>query len=84
MFRKILIFFILTLQLNSQTFLHPTSGIANTYVGACMVNACSGTYYDNGGSGGNYSNNINSIYRVFCPTSPSNCVRLTFTSFDVE
>jgi len=84
MFRKILIFFILTLQLNSQTFLHPTIGTASTYVGACMVNACSGTYYDNGGSGGNYSNNINSVYRVFCPTSPSNCVRLTFTSFDVE
>ncbi len=77
---------------DSQTYLHPTSGIASTFVGTCMVNTCSGIYYDNGGPGANYSNNIGittmfgtaGIYRVFCPTSPSMCVRLTFTTFSVE
>lgn len=79
-----LISLILFFNLKSQTYLHPTSGIAGTYVGNCMVNTCSGTYYDNGGVGGNYSNNINNIYRVFCPNAPGQCVRVTFTSFNVE
>src|SRR5690606_20096980 len=41
-------------------------------------------YFDNGGAGSNYSNNIGSIYRVFCPSIAGNCMRVTFNSFAVE
>jgi len=68
----------------AQTYTHNTTGIASTYAGACMVNTCSGTYYDNGGAGGNYSANINAIYRTFCPSTPGMCVRATFTSFSMN
>ena len=67
----------------AQTYTHPTTGIANEYVGACLVSTCSGTYMDNGGTG-NYSNSINSIYRVFCPNTAGNCVSVTFNSFAME
>lgn len=69
---------------NAQTYLHPTTGVQNTYSGGCPISTCSGTYYDNGGAGGNYNNNINSIYQVFCPNSPNICLRMTFTAFDVQ
>ena len=49
-----------------------------------MVATCGGTYTDNGGTGSNYSNNINEIYRTFCPNTAGNCMRATFWSFDVE
>lgn len=74
----------ITLQAFGQTYLHPTSGIDGTYAGNCMTNTCSGTYYDNGGAGGNYSNNISSYYRVFCPNTAGMCMTATFTSFDVQ
>lgn len=67
-----------------QTYLHPTLGVNSTYAGACLVNTCSGTYYDNGGAGGNYAANINSVYRTFCPNVAGNCVRATFTSFSMN
>lgn len=70
--------------LPAQTYTHPTTGISNTYAGACMVNTCSGTYYDNGGSGGNYAANINAIYRTFCPSTAGMCIRATFTSFSMN
>ncbi len=69
---------------NAQTYPHPTTGIQSTYLGACTVNGCGGTYVDNGGTGGNYSNSINNIYRTFCPSTPGQCIRLTFTQFNVE
>jgi hypothetical protein len=77
----------------AQTYTHPTTGMQSQNVGACMVSTCSGTYYDNGGSGGstttsnvvgNYSNGINGVYRTFCPNAAGNCVRAAFTSFSVE
>jgi len=67
-----------------QTYFHPTTGINSEYVGACMESTCSGTYYDNGGAGSNYSNNISYIYRTFCPNAAGQCVRVTFNSFNVE
>lgn len=66
------------------TYTHPTAGLQNTYVGTNMVATCGGTYTDNGGTGSNYSNNINEIYRTFCPNTAGNCMRATFWSFDVE
>lgn len=64
-------------------YLHPTQGQQGTYLGACMVNTCSGVYQDDGGAG-NYSNNINRIYRTFCPDAPGKCVRATINSFILE
>jgi hypothetical protein len=46
------------------------------------VNACSGNYYDSGGAGGAYLDYENSTFTI-CSSS-SNCVRVTFTSFDLE
>lgn len=65
------------------TYIHPTDGIQGTYNGACMVNTCSGTYVDDGNAG-NYSNNINSIYRTFCPDAPGKCMTATVTSMNIE
>lgn len=66
-------------------FTHPTVGINNEFVGSCLVSNCGPfTYTDNGGSGGNYSNSINNIYRVFCPSVAGNCMRVTFSAFDTE
>lgn len=66
------------------TYTHPTTGIQNTYLGACMVNTCNATYYDNGGSASNYSNNITDIYRTFCPSQPNTCITATVNSMDIE
>ncbi len=66
------------------TYTHPIAGIQNSNLGTCMVNTCSGTYYDNGGAAGNYSLSINQVYRTFCPGLPGNCVRATVTSMDIE
>jgi hypothetical protein len=65
-------------------YTHPTTGIQSTYVGACMENTCTGTYYDDGGAAGVYSNNINQIYRTFCPNTPYSAIRATVTMLDVE
>lgn len=66
-------------------YTHPTVGINSEFVGACLVSTCGpSTYTDNGGTFGNYTNNINQIYRVFCPNTAGNCMRVTFTSFNVE
>lgn len=71
--------------ISAQPYNHPTVGIQSEYVGSCLVSNCGPfNYFDNGGSGGNYSNNIASIYRVFCPSIAGNCMRVTFNSFDVE
>jgi len=66
-------------------FTHPTAGIAGEYVGSCLVTNCGPfNYYDNGGASGNYSSNINAIYRTFCPSIAGNCMQVTFNSFNVE
>jgi hypothetical protein len=83
--KKILFILILTSTWSfSQIYKHPTSGLNSTYAGACMVNTCSGTYTDNGGTTANYAANINAIYRTFCPNAAGKCVRATFTSFSMN
>lgn len=73
-------------------YTHPTTGINNEKVGACLVNDCGpATYTDNGGFTNNFSNNIqttggyspqNAIYRVFCPDEAGSCLRVTFNEFN--
>lgn len=75
---------LVTASVSAQTYTHPTVGLNSTYAGACMVNTCTGTYYDNGGAGGNYVNNINNVYRTFCPNAAGNCLSVGFTNFDLE
>lgn len=48
------------------------------------MSTCSGTYYDDGGPGGNYSNSINNVYRTFCPSTSGTCLRANFSSWDFE
>lgn len=47
------------------------------------INTCGGTFYDSGGSNGNYSLGENSSM-TFCPNLPGQRVSLQFTSFDVD
>src|SRR5688572_25057612 len=68
----------------AQTYLHPTAGIQNSYAGNCEINICGGVYVDDGGTGGNYLDGVNNVYRTFCPSAPNQCIRLTFTQFNLE
>ena len=48
-----------------------------------QAQACGGIFVDNGGTTGNYSNNLNQ-YTTICPSNPGDMVTVTFTSFDLE
>jgi len=65
-------------------YTHPTVGLQNTYVGSCMANTCLATYYDDGGNSAVYSDNINNVFRTFCPNAPLKAVRATVSMIDVE
>ncbi|HTL82721.1 MAG TPA: T9SS type A sorting domain-containing protein [Bacteroidia bacterium] len=69
---------ILVLQgkLSAQTYTMGTSG-------TLTATDCGGTFVDNGGSGGNYSNNVNAEYQ-FCPSVAGQYVSVTFTAFNTE
>lgn len=87
--KKILLFVfasIISLLSYAQPYFHPTAGISSEYVGSCVENLPSGQsdYWDNGGPSGDYSLDINNVYRVFCPSEAGNCVRVTFGSFNTE
>lgn len=62
----------------------PTVGINGEYVGSCLVSDCGPfTFADDGNSFGNYSNGINQIYRVFCPSTAGQCMQVTFSEFNM-
>jgi len=69
-------------------YIHGYEGLQNTYVANCMVNTCSGFYYDAGGAADNYFNTdpvlLGGLYRTFCPTAVNQCVRATITAMDIE
>ena len=45
--------------------------------------ACSGTFNDSGGAGGNYTDGQNFTYTI-CPSTPGQSVQVSFTSFNTE
>lgn len=47
------------------------------------LTTCNATFYDNGGSGGNYTNNQNLTY-TFCPATAGQYIRVAFTSWGME
>src|SRR3954468_11473328 len=62
----------------------PVLSGAQTYLMSnTTVNTCGGTFYDSGGQGGQYGNNENSTM-TFCSGIAGNCVRLQFTTLNVE
>jgi sugar lactone lactonase YvrE len=75
---SVLIAFIgLTNNLNGQTY------SLNALTNGTTVNTCSGTFYDSGGSGGNYGNGEDNVM-TFCSATAGQFIRLTFTSFTLE
>jgi hypothetical protein len=66
-------------------FLHGTAGIESERVTNCLQAICTGTYLDDGGAAGNYSSSVlGGLYRVFCPNTAGQCMRMTFNSFSTE
>ncbi|MCS6990744.1 MAG: CUB domain-containing protein [Chitinophagales bacterium] len=73
------------------TYLQPAgaNGYQNTACGAPMVNTCSGTITDNGGTLANYSSGIGTnwsygLYRTFCPAQQLTCLRLQFYEIKIN
>lgn len=68
-----------------------TEGMEDTYLGNCMSNLdCDATlphvFADNGtqASGGLYSNNVNAIYRTFCPNATGKCMSAEVQYYSIE
>jgi hypothetical protein len=66
--------YLVTIESYSQDYLISQGGTVTT---------CSGTFYDSGGWGGNYSNNED-YTMIFYPTTSGAKIQFTFTSFSVE
>lgn len=60
-----------------------TQNTACSSGGGGDIDACSGNWYDPGGSGGNYPNNQYDITTI-CPDVTDQCVNLTFNTFGIE
>lgn len=62
-----------------------TSNIPPTIVNMTngSLTTCNAAFYDNGGSGGSYTNNQNLTY-TFCPATAGQCIQASFTSWGME
>jgi len=61
-----------------------SSAVSQTYnISNGTITTCGGTIYDSGGSTGNYGNS-QTFTQTICATTASQCVSLSFTSFDLE
>lgn len=72
-------------------FYQPTTGLQDTYLGNCMTNLNNAAtrpyvFADNGtqSSGGFYTNNINYIYRSFCPDAIGKCISANVEYYQLE
>lgn len=68
----------------TEDYKQPIVGLGGSYIGGSMVATCSGTFTDNGGISGNYSNNVSQVYKTFCPAAVNNCLRANFYSVDLK
>lgn len=65
------------------TLIISTHILAQTYNNpGGTINTCSGTFFDTGGAGGNYTNDQN-ITTTFC-SNAGNCIAVNFTQFQIE
>ena len=65
-------------------FMSVQCSIAQTYTMGNSVNTtCGGTFYDSGGNLGQYQRNERDTMTI-CSGTAGQCVRVTFTSFDIE
>ena len=70
-------------------YTHPTTGLSSSSAGNCLAFISTPTaYYDDGGPGNNYSNNIQNagspIYRTFCPSSAGYAIKATINSIGIS
>src|SRR5687768_12086903 len=71
--------FLLLLLLIFSTF----SSAQNYNISNSTITTCTGNFYDTGGNGGNYGNNEN-LVMTFCSSVSGECIRVNFTSFNLE
>ncbi|CAN5134443.1 hypothetical protein BH09BAC5_BH09BAC5_03720 [soil metagenome] len=78
--KKIILLFCSLLSISTFAQTYTQSSVTST---ALYATTCSGTYVDNGGGAGSYSNGLNNSY-TFYPVGAGNYTTLTFNSFNTE